>query len=121
MSQTEFEQWQADNVREQDMILLTELSAYDSNEPETVIPEPVKEPVKVKERKAPLQAVTELFTGTSKEIEPLQQQKKIEQPQPIKRAGKLSEYGKAWEIDRMNVTKDLFRQPGDYQRSYQVT
>lgn len=120
MNKAAFEAWQTKNFRQDvDMLFITELDR--SDEPETVIPEPLPEPVKAKERKTPLQAVKSLFTGTSKKAEVKPQEKQITEPQQPKRAGKLSEYGLTWSCDPMNIEKDLFRQPGSYTRSYQIT
>lgn len=120
MNKAAFEAWQTKHFRPGvDMLFQTELNRR--NEPETMTPEPLPEPVKAKERKTPLQAVKSLFAGTSKKAEVKAQEKQITEPQQPKRAGKLSEYGISWSCDPMNTEKDLFRQPGSYTRSYQIT
>ncbi|MCO5286007.1 MAG: hypothetical protein M9898_06300 [Chitinophagaceae bacterium] len=116
MNRDQYEAWKAANVRDQDLLLEVELSAYDPNEPEP-FPEPLTEPIKPKEPKKPFKAIRELFKGTSKKMEVKPQQKQITELQQPKRAGKLSEYGLSWSCDPMNIERELYREPMGYQRS----
>ncbi|MCZ2397152.1 MAG: hypothetical protein LC100_11485, partial [Chitinophagales bacterium] len=119
MNREQYEAWKAANVRDQDLLLEVELSAYDPNEPEP-LPEPLTEPIKPKEPKKPFKAIRELFTGRKQEVKQTITENKIQEPQPLKRGGLLSEYGTSWEVDRSYIKRELYREPMAYNQKFSV-